>query len=414
MAKKKLLFITGTRADFGKLCSLIDKVSEHEGFEYCIFVTGMHTLSRYGYTVDEVMKKYGSSRLDGGFRNVHVFMNQVHGESMDLVLGNTIFGLSRYVSQYQPDMIVVHGDRVEALAASIVGSLRNILVAHIEGGELSGTIDELIRHAVSKLAHLHFVANGESRRRLMQMGERADAIYAIGSPDVDLMLSPSLPSKEQTLAYYNIPFSDYAITLLHPVTTDIEQTRQMARNVADAILLSDDNFIVIYPNNDHGSDIILDEYARLKNNRRVVIYPSLKIDYFLVLLRESKYLLGNSSAGIRETPVYGVPSINIGSRQDGRFCCSSIINVDGDSQALLQAMAAAKKAPPHKPRFDFGNGDSAQRFIEVLMDQKTWSIAPQKQFVDHNLGLCQDGPDDGQQEYGTLGLAWQGHEYTRQ
>jgi UDP-N-acetylglucosamine 2-epimerase (hydrolysing) len=386
MVKKKLLFITGTRADFGKLCSLIDKANECEIFECCIFVTGMHTLSRYGYTVDEVIKKYGSHRLDGGFRNIHVFMNQVHGESMDMVLGNTIFGLSRYVSQYNPDMIIVHGDRVEALAASIVGALRNILVAHIEGGEISGTIDEVIRHAVSKMAHIHFVANEESRLRLMQIGEREETIHIIGSPDIDLMLSPKLPSIEQALSYYNIPFSEYAITLLHPVTTDIKQTRQMARNVTDAMLLSNDNFIVIYPNNDHGSDIILDEYERLKNNPRIVIYPSLKVDYFLVLLRESKYLLGNSSAGIRETPVYGVPSINIGNRQNGRFYCSSIINVDSDDlQILLQSMAAAGKMPPHKPRFHFGNGNSAQKFLEVLIDEKTWNTPLQKQFIDYNF-----------------------------
>ncbi|UZP66883.1 UDP-N-acetylglucosamine 2-epimerase [Desulfovibrio mangrovi] len=389
MAKKKLLFITGTRADFGKLCSLIDKVSEHDQFEYCIFITGMHTLSRYGYTVDEVMKKYDSFRLEGGFRNVHVYMNQVHGESMDMVLGNTIFGLSRYVSQYQPDMIVVHGDRVEALAGSIVGSLRNILVAHIEGGELSGTIDELIRHAVSKLAHLHFVANGESRKRLMQMGESSEAIYSIGSPDVDLMLSADLPAKEQALAHYNIPFEEYAITLLHPVTTDGDQTKRIARHVVDAMLQSKDNYIVIYPNNDHGSDIILDEYERLKNNPRIVIYPSLRIDYFLVLLRDAQYLLGNSSAGIRETPVYGVPSVNIGSRQDGRFSCSSIVNVDGDSEAILQAIGKARDMVPHKPRFDFGKGNSAEKFINILMDENIWLTKPQKQFVDHQFNLCQ-------------------------
>jgi UDP-N-acetylglucosamine 2-epimerase (hydrolysing) len=388
MAKKKILFITGTRADFGKLCSLIDKVSEHTEFEYCIFVTGMHTLSRYGYTVDEVMKKYSSFRLEGGFRNVHVFMNQVHGESMDMVLGNTIFGLSRYVSEYQPDMIVVHGDRVEALAGSIVGSLRNILVAHVEGGELSGTIDELIRHAVSKMAHLHFVANGDSRRRLMQMGEAEETIYPIGSPDVDLMFSPNLPSKESVLAYYNIPFTEYAITLLHPVTTDLEQTKKMAGAVVDAMLDSDDNYIVIYPNNDHGSDIILDEYDRLSGEGRIAVYPSLRVESFLVLLRAAKYLLGNSSAGIRETPCYGVPSINIGSRQDGRFCCSSIINVPGSYDAIVKALADVRKMVPHPPRFEFGRGNSAEQFIKILMDEKTWLTKPQKQFVDHHFALC--------------------------
>ncbi len=380
---KKILFITGTRADFGKLSSLIDKVTENPFFEYCIFVTGMHTLKRYGYTVDEVIKKYSSFRLDGGFRNVHVFMNQIHGEAMDVILANTIMGLSRYVNEYQPDMIVVHGDRVETLAASIVGSLRNILVAHIEGGEVSGTIDEVIRHSVSKLAHIHFVSNEDSKGRLLQMGEASESIHVIGSPDIDLMLSPHLPKLNEALSYYKIPFNKYAITLLHPVTTDIKQTKQLAKNTVDAMLNSNDNYITIYPNNDYGSDIILDEFERLKGNNKIVIYPSIRMQYFLTLLRESQYLLGNSSAGIRETPVYSIPSINLGSRQQGRSSCPSIINSKSDYDCIMQSIYQAKKMVVHTPRFDFGKGDSAQKFIDILGQEETWSTCIQKSFISY-------------------------------
>lgn len=384
-SKKKILFLTGTRADFGKLRSLIDEISTHDDFEYCIFVTGMHTLSRYGNTADEVWKEYGSFRLDKGFRNVHMFMNQVHGESMDMVLGNTIFGLSRYVSEYKPDMIIVHGDRVEALAGTIVGSLRNILVAHVEGGEISGTVDELIRHAITKMAHLHFVANKESKRRLIQMGEKEESIFIIGSPDVDLMVSNDLPSIEEVLEYYEIPFDRYAIALLHPVTTDMDQTKTMAVSVTNAMLESGDNYVVIYPNNDNGSEHIFNEYKRLRNNARFAIYPSLRISYFLVLLREAMYLLGNSSAGIRETPVYGVPSINIGDRQLGRFSCSSIINTVSESDSIFKSINVAKKLGTLSPQFGFGVGNSAKMFLEVMASNKTWTISRQKQFVDYNV-----------------------------
>src|SRR5262249_33469221 len=146
-----------------------------------IFVTGMHTLESYGYTVDEVRK--------GGFEHVFVHVNQIIGEPMDLILANTVHGLSRYVHDSPPDMIVVHGDRVEALAGAIVGSLRNIRTVHIEGGEISGTIDGSIRHAISKLAHIHCVANNDAAGRLIQMGEDPRAIYVIGSPDIDIMIS---------------------------------------------------------------------------------------------------------------------------------------------------------------------------------------------------------------------------------
>jgi len=154
------MFLTGTRADFGKLKSLISILTNSGDFHVSIFVTGMHMLRKYGFTANEVSK--------AGYKNIYQFINQKPGDSMDVVLAKTITGLSDYVKETQPNMIVVHGDRVEAMAGAIVGSLNNILVSHIEGGEVSGTIDELSRHAVSKWAHLHFVANTEAQLRLIQ------------------------------------------------------------------------------------------------------------------------------------------------------------------------------------------------------------------------------------------------------
>jgi len=192
--KKKILFITATRADFGKLKSLIQAVKEANDFEYQIFGTGMHMLAKYGGTIKEIPRS--------GFDNLFTFMNQVEGESMEVVLANTIIGLSRYLAENDIDLIVVHGDRVEALAGATVGALRNVLVAHIEGGEISGTVDELMRHAISKLSHVHFVANDKAEQRLKQLGEDPDAIHCIGSPDVDVMLSDELPSLEVAKARY--------------------------------------------------------------------------------------------------------------------------------------------------------------------------------------------------------------------
>ena len=153
--KRKIVFLTGTRADFGKLKPLMDKVEKSDIFDCHIFVTGMHTLKKYGNTSQEVIKcKY---------KNIEIFDNQKNSKKQDIILANTIFGFSDYVTKLHPDMVIVHGDRVEALGGAIVGSLNNILVSHIEGGEISGTIDELIRHAVSKLSHIHFVANSDAK-----------------------------------------------------------------------------------------------------------------------------------------------------------------------------------------------------------------------------------------------------------
>jgi UDP-N-acetylglucosamine 2-epimerase (hydrolysing) len=155
---RKIVFITGTRADFGKLKPLIRAVEQHGDFEYSIFATGMHLLYRYGMTVEEIHK--------AGFTNIFAYMNQIHGEPMEMVLANTITGLSRYLHEYEPDLLVVHGDRVEAMAGATVGALRNILVGHVEGGELSGTVDDLIRHSVTKLAATRRAVGVHTHHRL--------------------------------------------------------------------------------------------------------------------------------------------------------------------------------------------------------------------------------------------------------
>ena len=186
MNPKKIVFLTGTRADFGKLKPLIDKVSNSQMFESFIFATGMHTLSKYGSTYNEI-EKYD-------YHNIFVFMNQTHTTDADIILANTITGFSNFVKEISPDLIIIHGDRIEALAGAIVDSFNNILVAHVEGGELSGTIDESIRHTITKLSHLHFVANADAKRLILQLGESKNNIFVIGSPDIDIMKSNKLPS----------------------------------------------------------------------------------------------------------------------------------------------------------------------------------------------------------------------------
>ncbi|NBO09243.1 MAG: UDP-N-acetylglucosamine 2-epimerase (hydrolyzing), partial [Actinobacteria bacterium] len=186
MPTRKIIFLTGTRADFGKLKSLMLRLQADEHFEVHVFVTGMHMLSKYGSTWEEVRK--------AGLTNLYRFINQNENDSMDHILAKTIAGLSDYVREVVPDMLVVHGDRLEPLAGAIVGAFNNIRVAHIEGGEVSGTIDEVIRHSISKMSHLHFVANVQAKKRLLQLGEADETIHVIGSPDVDLMNSLDLPS----------------------------------------------------------------------------------------------------------------------------------------------------------------------------------------------------------------------------
>src|SRR4030042_422926 len=248
---KKIVFITGTRADFSKLKPLINRVEKSDLFDCHIFVTGMHTLPRFGSTFHEVEKQ--------GYKNIFVYKNQIRDTEMDIILANTIKGLSDFIKKISPQMIIIHGDRVATLAGAITGSLNNILVSHIEGGELSGTVDELIRHSVTKLSHIHFVSNDEAKKRLLQMGEMESNIFVIGSPDIDIMKSENLPTLQEAKNRYGIPFDKYAVFIYHPVTTEINNLARDIKEVVSALIKSNRNFVAIYPNNDKGSEIILKE-----------------------------------------------------------------------------------------------------------------------------------------------------------
>lgn len=379
-AQRRVLFLSGTRADFGKLKPLMEQVESAPDFVCDIFATGMHTLRRYGSTIAEIHKS--------GFANVFPHLNQMAHLSadMDLVLAETIRGLGHYVRENPPDLIVVHGDRVEALSAAIVGAMNNILVAHVEGGEISGTVDELVRHAVSKLAHLHFVANDEARQRLIQMGERDESVFIIGSPDHDVMFSDALPTLSEVRERYAIPFDDYGIFIYHPVTTEQAKLSRNVRIVTRAIEASGWNFVVVYPNNDPGSSVIVDAIAPLADNDRFRVFPSLRFEYFLTLLKHARAIVGNSSSGIHEAPAYRVPSINIGSRQQNRFVFPSIVDVDEDEAAIVTALEdlpVVETASRH-----FGTGGSAELFLGCLRDERLWQTSCQKQFQDRTTAVA--------------------------
>ncbi|MDX1828181.1 MAG: UDP-N-acetylglucosamine 2-epimerase [Lutibacter sp.] len=373
---KKIVFLTGTRADFGKIKSLLQILQNHTAFEANVFVTGMHLQRQYGYTLIEIEK--------AGFKNISTFENFTNETTMDLTLAKTIEGFSAYVKKVKPDLIVVHGDRVEALAGAIVGSLNNILVAHIEGGEISGTIDELIRHSISKLSHIHFVSNKEAENRLLQMGEISNSIFEIGSPDIDIMFSSNLPVIAEVKDYYDITFKSYAIAMFHPVTTEFEHLETYAENFVSALIESNKNYVVIYPNNDLGSSKILDAYQKLNTHKNFRILPSLRFEYFLTLLKNANFIIGNSSAGVREAPYYGVPTINIGTRQQNRVLSKTILNGNYSKTEILEQIKFVELIPNMEVKSNFGGGNSAQKFIKILSDKTLWEISHQKQFKDLN------------------------------
>ncbi len=372
---KRILFITGTRADYGKIKSLMKTMDRSDRYEVFIYVSGMHLLSQYGSTYREVLKDR--------YENVHVAFGQQHTDDMSYNLGVVMTNLAPYTAQVRPDMIVVHGDRIDALAGAITGALNNILVAHIEGGEISGTIDDSIRHAVSKFAHLHFVCNEEAKKRIIQLGESEKHIFVIGSPDIDIMLGNHLPSLEEAKAYYDIGFEEYAIFMYHPVTTEVPQLGEHIKRVIEALRISGKNYIVIYPNNDLGTEIILENVRKLDEEEHFSVYPSLRFEYFLTLLRHARFIIGNSSAGIRESGIYGVPAVDIGTRQEGRYDQDTLKNVQHVEECVDEITEAIRRTDEYAIQcHNFGLGNSTEKFLQILDQEEVWTCEVQKRFVD--------------------------------
>ncbi len=376
--KKRIVFITGTRADYGKMKSLMQILENSENFEVYVFVCGMHLSKTFGCTYGEV--------INDGYANIHVAYGLKQSFDTSINLGNTISYFSGYIDNIEPDMIIVHGDRIDALAGAVVGVLHNIMVGHIEGGELSGTVDESIRHAISKFAHIHFVCTKEAQERLIQLGEEPERIYVIGSPDIDIMMSKTLPSLQSAKERYDIKFDRYGILMYHPVTTEYSSISERIRRVVDAIIASNKNYIVIYPNNDLGYEIILHEYERFKNIKRFRVFPSIRFEFFLTILKHAEFMIGNSSAGIREAGIYGIPAIDIGSRQSGRYyenTSRNIVHVNENKNDITKAIENIEiyACETHL----FGDGNSTLRFYEIIAKPEFWNTEIQKHFVDFRM-----------------------------
>jgi UDP-N-acetylglucosamine 2-epimerase (hydrolysing) len=245
---KKIFFVTGTRADYGKIKSII--LSLEKKYEVYIFVTGMHLLREYGSTHIIIERECRNSKIIK-------FKNQFKNEGLEKIISKTIIGISKNIKKIKPDLIFIHGDRVETFAAATAASVNNFLVAHIEGGELSGTIDEHLRHAISKLSHIHFVSNQEAKKRLKYMGESPSNIFVVGSPDYDIMKNEYLPKFEEVKNKYEIQFKEYAILIYHSVTTDLKNLSMKTNILFKAIEQSKLKYLIIYPNNDPGSELII-------------------------------------------------------------------------------------------------------------------------------------------------------------
>jgi len=231
------------------------------------------------------------------------------------------------------------------------------------------------------MSHIHFVSNESAKSRLLQMGEVSDNVFTIGSPDLDIMTSDSLPSIVDVKSRYGFDFDSYAVFMYHPVTTEPTSLQKNISQVVDALISSAENYIVIFPNNDQGSDTIIEELKRLRGNERFRIYPSIRFECFLTIIKNGKFMVGNSSAGVREVPFYGIPTINIGTRQNNRANSKTVMNVGEDSNSILEAIQSCEGLERIVVR-EFGDGSSDEKFLSVIESDDVWQTKHQKVFVD--------------------------------
>ena len=369
---KSILLVTGTRADFGKLEPLAIAARD-EGFAVSFFVTGMHMLERYGLTKLEVQKTPGV--------RTHEFLNQRPGDPQDMILAKTVIGFSDFVKEHAPDLVVIHGDRVEALACALVCATNYIRCAHIEGGEVSGTIDEIYRHCNSKLASHHFVSSDDAARRVMSLGEAESHIHPIGSPELDFHAGPSGVSIAEVKERYAIPFDNFGICVFHPVTSEADTMGTQAKALFEALNQSQRNFVLIAPNNDPGSADIFAQIDRLPQDRFRVL-PSMRFAHFSELMKNANVMIGNSSAGVREAPFIGLPSLDIGSRQTNRAKSPSVFFADAADTAKVDDFLRNEWGKSYPRHGAFGGGGAADRFAQILRDDAFWDAQLQKTFHD--------------------------------
>ncbi|MES0809971.1 UDP-N-acetylglucosamine 2-epimerase [Roseibium sp. SCPC15] len=365
-----VLFVTGTRADFSKIKGTAESLIR-EGWKVTFFVTGMHMLETYGATFLEVRKIAGAEQYE--------YVNQREGDPLDLVFSKTVLGFSDWIHEHCPDLVIVHGDRVEAKACAFVCATNYIRCVHIEGGEVSGTIDEVFRHCVTKLAHHHFVCSETAARNVVSLGEDPNRVVLMGSPELDTHAAEMSVKLDEVRRYYEIPFEEYGIVVFHPVTSEVQTIGQQAQDLFNSLAQSGRDFVVIASNNDPGAKSIMDVVEQ-QDLTRFRTLPSMRFEYFSILFRNASLMVGNSSAGVREAPFLGVPSINVGSRQTGRSSAASVFNVEAREHDEITRYIDKQWNKRFERCTEFGDGNSVVRFVNELKKREFWEIPMQKHF----------------------------------
>jgi UDP-hydrolysing UDP-N-acetyl-D-glucosamine 2-epimerase len=384
---RKICVVTNGRADYSHLKTMLYALNERTDVEVEVVVTGMHLLSAYGNTIDDVIR-------DGFKIGYRVFM-EVDGRVPSTMTKSTGLGIiefSSYFENYRPDIVVVQGDRFEAFAATVAASMMNIHVAHVGGGEVTGTIDEHLRHAMTKFSHFHFPCDEDSKKRIIALGERPEHVFNTGGPASDLLLStPEYTFKE--LKEHLDPLvkkkewlrdldEDFFLVIHHPVTTEFQGVEAEIKGLLNALKQFPNKVMLLWPNIDAGAEKIvklLKEYERYEDSK-VGVLTHFPVADFVNVMRHARVMIGNSSSGVREACYFGTPVVNVGNRQEGRRINANVLSVAGTEEAIVGAIKTHLSKPRKYPlAFPYGEGDAGKKISDILATIELGS--PQKRLV---------------------------------
>jgi GDP/UDP-N,N'-diacetylbacillosamine 2-epimerase (hydrolysing) len=372
MSKINIAIVTGTRAEFGIWSYILDAIRKSRRFKLSLVVTGMHLQREFGYTVRDIE--------DAGFAiDARVPMYRKGRTPAENLAAGTV-GLARAFRQLRPDLVMVLGDRLEMLAAGSAALAEQLPIAHVHGGETApGQWDEQIRHALTKMAHLHFCATEQAGRRILQMGEPPERVHVIGAPALDGIMY-YLPALERA-----IPRQNHALVLLHPSSPHAAEEERRTTTLLRALRTTRMPFQVIGPNNDPGHEGILRAYDKAG----LEMWLSLQVFLFWQELLRSAFLIGNSSSGILEAASFGLPVINLGDRQAGRERNANVIDVrwSAGASGIQRAIRCACTNKPFltkvaKRKNLYGDGHATERVLKTL-ESLPFPLSTTKRFYDH-------------------------------
>lgn len=363
---KKVCIAIGYKSDYSRIKSVVAAIRDHPDLEPYLVVASVSGIPWY----DDFLKTIE----EDGYK-VDYLANTVIGTRNIAAMGQSVaLGLLQYPILFKtidPDVLVVIGDRFETLSPVIAASFGNIPVVHIMGGEKSGTVDESVRHAVSKFANLHFVANEDAKERLIRMGENPETVYVTGCPSVDELLEikraiEAIDVREKT--------SKYIMVIQHPVTTEAGRAKSQMIETLEAIRQIEHPVYLWYPNIDGGSGLMveaIDEFMKslsLKGRTRIRLFTHMPMERFIHLLRGCSCLVGNSSSGIRESCYFGTPTLNLGTRQNGRLRGKNVLDVPHDREEIKRWIENSLTLPRcrFKPEYLYGDGKAGEKIAEIL------------------------------------------------